>query len=253
MATTLRTLVASRRADVPARACYVRFRKPSASLETAASPPTPPPMASLRPDLVVSLTASSSSSTFVRKPTGTGVLVVAVHGAALKARGNRLTQLVEIDGEVVRWAGAVDERSVSVVPGAPKRAGARALLAAKLFRGPRCFQLIEPGPLRASNEAENEAIVDAVWPLRSTWLVLGDDPTAGLLAMPIGTTGKEARWAHAIAPTALPPAVTAASPAGLALLESNHLWSFSPMQPATGELGKKERSALERAVRSYWR
>jgi hypothetical protein len=210
-------------------------------------------MASLRPDLVVTLAAAS----LAHPPTGRGLLVVAIHGAALKARGNRLTQLVEIDGETVCWAGAVDERSVSPVVGAPKRAGARSLLAARLFRGPRCFQLITPGALRAAVEAGSAPIVDAVWPLASTWLVVGDDPVAGLLAMPIGTTGKEARWAHPIAPTALPPAVTATSPAGLALLESNHLWSFAPAllaeDTSAGELGKKERSSLERAVRSYWR
>lgn len=213
-------------------------------------------MATLRPDLVVSLRPTTSLTS---PPTGTGTLVIAVHGAALKARGDRLTQVVEfaLDGGVVRWAGALDERDLVAVPEAEKHPGARTALATLLFRGPRCFQVITPGTLQTAPPPERSR--DAMWSEASPWLVVGDDPTAGLLAMPIGTNpaARESRWAPAIPSTNLPEQVTQRGAGGGPLLESNHLWTFDPAKiqadSVIGELAKPARKALTRAVSGYWR
>jgi hypothetical protein len=205
-------------------------------------------MATLRPDLLVTLVPSavSGAAALAYPPTGTGTLVVAVHGAALKARGHRLTQLVELsDDDKVLWAGALDERLLA--PKTDKRKGGRELAALAFFKGPRCWEIITPGALRTSAEAP----VDTIWPVVSPWLVLADHPSFGLLAAPLGTTGKEERWAHALPAAALPPAI--ASTSQLHLVELNHVWSFPASTPTVGEVARSARSVVQPVIRGYWR
>ncbi len=207
-------------------------------------------MATLRPDLVVSLTpaaaATEGDAALVYPPTGTGTLVVAVHGAALKARGHRLTQLVELsDEDEILWVGALDERDL--VAKTEKRKGSRELAALAFFKGSRCWEIVKPGPLRKAGSAH----VDSVWPVDSPWVVLADAPSLGLLAAPLGTTGKEERWAHAVPAAALPKEI--GDGGALHLLELNHVWQLPSALKSVGEIARTARSDAQRTVRGYWR
>lgn len=207
-------------------------------------------MATLRPDLVVTLAPSTKEpqAALTYPPTGTGTLVVAVHGAALKARGHRLTQLVELsDEDEVLWVGALDERSLVERADKAKRKGARELVAFTFFKGPRCWEIVRPGSLYKDPGAQS----DAVWPLESPWVVLADSPKLGLLAAPLGTTGKEERWAHVIPAGAMPKTVV--SDSGLHLLELNHVWQLPAVLPTVGEIARTARSDAQRVIRGYWR
>lgn len=169
-------------------------------------------------------------------------LIIVVHPGALRAAHNRLTQVAEIDGGAITWAGSLDEGLLTPAPNTTQ--GVRNLLSQSLLRGVRQWSIIRPGFLRKPGVVRKDTVYQGDRP----WIVVGELASGALLGMPLNEDdGNRAVYNHLIDASALN--IPNAKPSKL---ELNHLWSFPTTCSAVALLAQSARSAAAAAVRNYY-
>jgi len=171
-------------------------------------------------------------------------LVVAVHRAAVKARGNPLTFVASIDdGQRVDWVGAIDETMLKVTGGPV--ASPRAAVGRRLLAGASCWKVVRPGLLTSPGVANPYL---TLYGGNRPWVVLGELLNGSLVAAPLNDARGNPKWyapeiaaAHLLFPNAKH-----------SQLELAHLWSLPPGLPSSGEVDAAARQALGRDVVGYY-
>jgi hypothetical protein len=200
-------------------------------------------MARMVPDTVVEL-EDSPRTLFRFPPSSGGEFVIAVHPQALKAREVTQTTVAQLVEGHIAWVGSLDEQFIE--PTGRKSPGIRAALSALLLTGPSFGRLLRPGPLRPASAEYDDTVYRGDRP----WLVVGESPQCGRLAMPLNdrTWGK-AKWYQADLDRheVLMPGAKDGT------VELAHLWSFPASTPIAGSISDTALERIAESVHRYYR
>jgi hypothetical protein len=170
-------------------------------------------------------------------------LVVAVHEAALRARGSPHTQLIGLRHGDLVWAGAMAEQLLAVESeggGDPRQ-----LLGDAVGAGPRLWDVVWPLELVVDPQRPP---LPTVYQGERPWVVIGLVSGGDLLAAPLNDAANPKLFTPVLArEDVLMPGSSKAS-----ILELAHVWSLPRSLGAVGSVGPEAQGRLLEALRSYF-
>ncbi len=175
-----------------------------------------------------------------------GDLVIVVHPAALRAPGDRHTQVAHLVDREPTWLGAMGEDLLVLVDGPPEPE-ARAACTARLLGGRRLWEVVRPGALLERDVASPLSTVYAGSVLRP-WLVIGETADEALIAAPLNDAANPKWWTPVISRHTL------AFDGNLkdGQLELAHVWTLPAGTAGIGALRAPGVPTVERAIRAYY-
>ncbi len=174
-----------------------------------------------------------------------GPLVIAVHPGAMNAPQSTLTLAVQLDGDAITWAGALDEAHLQALP----RLGIspRPALAQRLLTGDHLWEVLLPGSLLAPGvHGPLGTVYDDRGAGTRPWIVVGALANGLVLAVPLNDPSNPKPYTPVIRRIDL-----GFDAAKDGQVELPHLWSL-PVTPAIGRVGGRGRQLLEPSLHTYF-
>jgi len=199
-------------------------------------------MPTLPPGTLVSIRLEALRRLRFPPPAG-AVLLVGVHGAALKAPESPHTQLLGFQAGDLAWAGALSEALLVVE--SEDAGDPRQLLGEIIGTGPRLWEVLWPGDLMLGGGAR---VFSTVYQGERPWVVLGQTSNGDLLAAPLNEAGNP-KW---YTPLLGREEVLMPGSSKDAQLELAHLWSLPGSLPAVGSVAVAARPRILEALKTYF-
>ncbi len=202
-------------------------------------------MATIPPGRHVALRPEVARQLAFPPPQGAVPLAISVHPGALNAPQSTLTQVVQVDGDAVVWAGALDEAHLQPLP----RLGLspRPALAQRLLTGDHLWEVFLPGSLLAPGvRGPLGTVYDDRGAGTRPWIVAGALENGLVLAVPLNDASNPKPYTPVIRRFDL-----GFDAAKDGQVELPHLWSL-PVTPAIGRIGGRGRQVLEPSLRIYF-
>lgn len=183
----------------------------------------------------------------LRFPPPSSDLVIVVHHAALRAPGDRHTQVAHLVGGAPDWMGALGEDLLGP-SSLPVDTTARSACGRCLLTGGRMWDILRPGALVQPGVARPMSTVYDGSDLRP-WVVVGETAAGDLVAAPLNDAQQNPKW---WTPVIAQMDMNFPGNNKDGQVELAHLWTLPGTLAADGCVEVAGRPAVEAAVRNYF-
>lgn len=174
-------------------------------------------------------------------------LFVIPHAAALRAPGDRHTQVAAFDDDGLVWIGALGEDLLSISQAAA-RSTARSDCASRLLQGSRLWEIVRPGALLTTGSPRPMSTVYDGSDLRP-WVVLGETASGELVAAPLNDDQTNPKW---WTPVIAQGDMRFIGNIKNGQVELAHLWSLPSSLGAEGSVLPAGRTGVQDSIRNYF-